>query len=174
MYLNPYPTIIDPQRTKAEWKEFFGRWEWDRFVTITFNQPGEGRPLANTSGTQILDQKKLLRKWDARMNRKILGREWAKLHEFRLFYVYALEKADLNPHWHGLVHFFDAPDDERRRQAEVFDRWADPIWKSLVPSGDVDVVPAWERTGAINYLAKSLTYGVNFEHYILPDEFWRS
>jgi hypothetical protein len=156
MYLNSYPTIIDPQRTKAEWKEFFGRWEWDRFVTITFNQPGEGRPLA--SGTQILDQKKLLRNWDARINRKILGREWAKLH----------------PHWHGLVHFFDAPDDERRRQAEVFDRWADPIWKSMVPSGDVDVVPAWERTGAINYLAKSLTYGVNFELYILPDEFWRS
>ena len=107
------------------------------------------------------------------MNRRILGREWAKLHEFRLFYFYALEKPSVNPHWHGLIHFFDAPEAERNRQAQVFDEWANPTWKRLVPAGVIVVAHAHDSEGAINYLAKSLMNGVNFENYIVPDEFWR-
>ena len=164
---------FDRSRTEDEWKSFLGRWKWDRFVTITFNAAGEGRPINGRSGKEILDQKKILRSWDARMNRRILGREWANMHEFRLYYVYAPEKPDLNPHWHGLVKFFDASEAEHERQGEVFDEWANPTWKQPVPAGDVDTMAIRDQAGALNYLAKSLTHGVNYEHFILPDQFWR-
>src|SRR4051812_45387921 len=107
------------------------------------------------------------------MNRVLLGRNWARLHEFRTYNFFFLEKSVEHPHWHCLVKFFNVDDAERDRQAALFDRSAEGEWKALVrwESGDVKAI-SYNR-GALSYFAKSLIDLLNWEHYIVPDEFWR-
>ncbi|WP_029041575.1 hypothetical protein [Cucumibacter marinus] len=167
------PSTAPSDDTIDAWKEFIGQWKWDRSVTLAFNQPGDGQSTGHYSDNEISRQKRELRKWDARMNRRIFGREWANLHHRRLFYVYTLEKASTNPHWHGLIRFYQAEGDELERQARLFDTLANTNWQTLVPSGNVDVRPIINQEDAIGYLAKSLGVKLNFENYILPDAFVR-
>lgn len=168
-----YPSSFDPAKAAAEWRNWVAQWKWDRFVTITFNEAGNGRPVTGLSDSGVMVLKDKLKEWDGRMQRKVVGSNWAAVHDHRMFCIYTLEKPHVNPHWHGLVHFYKVNDDERRRQAETFDQWANAMWKKLVPSGDVDVKPVYDDTGAIGYIGKSLLDKLNFEHWVPQDEFWR-
>lgn len=146
-------------------------WTFDRFVTLAFNNPlaGDAR-LVGSSGKYVFLRERL-RKWDAHVNHAMFGKYWAKRDADRTFSFYALEKPDSNPHWHGLIRFFTDDPVERERQGNQFDKTAEELWVKLVPSGTVDVQPIDEQIGAAEYIAKSLPYGVLFEHLVIADEF---
>jgi len=156
-----------------EWRDWVNQWRWDRFVTLTFNQPGNGRPSSGFSDPNMLALKDKLKEWDGRMQRKVVGSNWFEIPDHRLFCFYTLEKPWVNPHWHGLVQFYKVNDSERLRQGEAFDQWADPTWKKLVPSGSVDVKVIYHDEGAIDYVGKSLLDQLNYEYWVPPDEFSR-
>jgi hypothetical protein len=107
------------------------------------------------------------------MQRRLIGSKWASLHDRRFFSVYTLEKAGTNPHWHGLIQFYDAAGNELARQGRVFDEYAHDQWRALVLTGDAVVKTVFDNPGAIDYVAKSLATNVNYTHYVLPDAFWR-
>ena len=171
-HFHPSP-IIDPQRAAEEWRNWAAQWRWDRFVTLTFNQPGSGQPITGLNDRQALRLKDKLKEWDGRMQRKVVGSNWAHIPDNRMFCLYTLEKPTVNPHWHGLIHFFDVDDEERKRQGKQFDEWANFVWKTLVPSGDVDVKTTYDEKGAVGYIGKSLLDRLNFEYWVPQDEFWR-
>ena len=163
------PPTTDQKKIEADWREWLRTWKWDRFVTLTFNQSGNGRPVRSDADIAPLRDK--LKEWDQRMQRRVIGSNWFNVPDNQLFCAYTLEKPGLNPHWHGLVHFWMAPDDERRRQGEIFDRWANETWQNLVPSGDVVVKVVTYEGGVIDYASKSLLGEVNYENWIAPDSF---
>ena len=174
MYIKPLrPNFLDPTRAAEEWRNWVAGWKWDRFVTLTFNQPGNGQPISSMADSRVLALKETLKEWDGRMQRKVVGSNWAAVHDHRMFCIYTLEKPAVNPHWHGLVHFYNVDDDERARQGKQFDEWANATWKKLVPSGDVDVKTTYDEKGAIQYIGKSLPDKLNFEYWVPQDEFWR-
>jgi hypothetical protein len=167
------PSHLDPvQRAKA-WREWIAPQPWDRFVTLAFNQAGSPRPVTGVADNQALALKDKLKEWDGRMQRKVVGTNWAKNHDQRFVGVYTLEKLSTNPHWHGLVRFYEVSDEERRRQGHEFDQWAHAVWRRLVPSGDVVVKSVNDERGAVGYIGKSLLDQLNFENWVPQDEFWR-
>jgi hypothetical protein len=163
------PDTTDRNKIVEEWRRWLGRWGWDRFVTLTFNQAGSGAPVR--SGADVAPLRDKLKEWDQRMQRRVIGSNWYNVPDNQLFCAYTLEKPSLNPHWHGLVHFYKVDDDERVRQGERFDRWANDVWRELVRSGDVEVKVVHYEDGAIDYVAKSLLDQVNYEHWVPPDSF---
>ena len=94
-------------------------------MTLAFNDFSAGEARLPGSGLKHQFLVERLGKWDAHMNSRILGREWAKLSSDRMFVFYFLEKPDYNPHWHALVRFYTSLDDERERQEQKFDAQAD-------------------------------------------------
>lgn len=149
------------------------RWPWDRFVTLTFNRPGLNSSFSGVTEKEIFELKDKLKEWDGRMQRRVVGSNWQKISDHRMFCTYTLEKSDSNPHWHGLVHFFDVDEPERTRQAAAFDEHASTTWAKLVPAGDVVVEPIYNQSDAIRYVGKSLSNMINFENWVPPDEFGR-
>lgn len=152
--------------------EWLSRWSYSRFVTLTLNEPGMGS-LGSAAATALRMRERLYQ-FDARMNRKLIGREWQRRPDNRMWHFFAPEKLSVNPHWHGLVGFHRAEGDELRRQEEMFDQEAPFIWRSLVHKGSVDVKPINDLPGGIEYVAKSLSMTVNWDHCIFPDEFWET
>lgn len=147
------------------------QWPFDRFVTLTLNEPGDGTHLSAERTARRMTR--LLREWDARMNRKLIGRDWLHRPDNRIFGFYGPEKISANPHWHGLVHFFGADNAERERQSKVFDDNITPIWNRVAPAGTVESVFPADLEGAVSYVAKSLCVGINYNCFILPDSFSR-
>lgn len=125
------------------------------------------------SDLAVLSLKDKLKEWDGRMQRKVVGSNWFEVPDYQLFCFYTLEKPRVNPHWHGLIHFFNVDDQERLRQGQLFDQWADSTWKRLVPSGNVDVKTTYNEKRAIDYVGKSLLDQLNYEYWVPPDEFSR-
>ncbi|SEQ53348.1 hypothetical protein SAMN05428969_3408 [Devosia sp. YR412] len=168
-----YSPLNKPEKVAEEWVQWVSQWKWDRFVTLTFNNAATKSPLRGQADRQILAAREKLKAWDARMQRKLIGRKWASNHDQRLFCTYVPEKATVNIHWHGLVRLWDVEGDERRRQLAKFDEWADRIWRDLVPPGNADVKEVHDDHGIARYTSKSLTDVINFEYWVAPDEFWR-
>src|SRR6185437_17088052 len=92
-----------------------------------------------------------LREWDAHLNHLLLGRHWAERDADRMFSFFALEKAEVNPHWHGLIRFFTDDPIESTRQERLFDGNASRVWMRLVPSGTADVQTVHSQTGVSKY-----------------------
>lgn len=150
--------------------DWLRQWEFDRFVTLTFNRPGDG--LAHTASAAARHMRSKLRDWDARMNRLLIGKEWQRRPDNRIFHFFAPEKIAVNPHWHGLVCFYGADAKERERQGKLFDQNIGAVWSRITPAGSVDVQPMNDDPNRISYVAKSLCLELNFEHCIFPDQFW--
>lgn len=160
----------DRIRTPVALREWLSQWPFSRFVTLTLNEPGMGAlRQAETTASHMRDR---LYQFDARMNRKLIGRDWQKRPDNRMFHFFAPEKLTTNPHWHGVVGFYKAHGDELRRQEKIFDRHTGNIWGDLVPKGSTDVKPINDLPGGIDYVAKTLSIQVNFDHCIFQDEFW--
>ncbi len=125
--------------------------------------------LADANGLKRM--RRLLREWDARINRKVVGPNWQKRPEDRIWGFYFLEKPGSNPHWHGLIQFFPPWPDRAEEYAGRFDEWASVFWKELIPTGMADVQRIDNQSRVSDYVVKSLGFGVSYEHFIVPDEF---
>ena len=158
-------------RNRDELLIWLSQWTFDRFVTLTFNDSEAGQAKIAGSGEANLFLHERLRKWDAILNSVILGKDWAKRHHDRMWSFSFLEKASVNPHWHCLIRFDAAIEDERHKQATLFDLKAKAKWRMLVPAGDADVQEIESQEAVAKYVVKSLPYGVSYEHMVVPDQF---
>jgi hypothetical protein len=123
-----FPRELRPEL--KELRDWLDQWSFSRFVTLATNHIGNG------SQNALLSK---LKQWDARMNRALEGRDWAKRPEDRFWAFYFLEKPIANPHWHGLVRLFSIDDDHRKQQEEIFDERASLYWERLSPGGTAKV-----------------------------------
>ena len=158
-----------PIDARPEFRKWLNQWPFSRYVTLAFNQP-VGHFLLESNRLRMRER---LRKWDAMMNSKILGRNWAKKPEDHMFTFYVLEKPNSNPHYHGLIRFFEGGGLPVASQEERLDKHADRIWKHLVPSGSTSIQAIYDQAGASKYLAKTLANAVSWDNLVLPDEFKR-
>jgi hypothetical protein len=165
--LTYHPSRVVPALKSAIplWLE---NWKFDRFVTLATNDSSSSLRGVGSSLDRVTD---LLKEWDGRMHRKLVGSKWSKRVEDRMWAFYFLEKPSSNPHWHGLVQFNKYFPGMAERQAELFDRNAEKIWKKLVPAGTVKSIPIYEQRGVADYVSKTLPYPVSYEHYVTPDQF---
>jgi hypothetical protein len=150
---------------KSEIPKWLEQWKFDRFVTLATN---DSPARLISSNARLAD---LLKEWDGRINRKLVGPEWASRVEDRMWAFYFLEKPVSNPHWHGLIRFVPYFPARPQERAELFDLHAERIWKKLVPKGSVEILPIVDQRGVADYVSKELPYPVSYEHYVTPDQF---
>lgn len=168
-YFRPAP--INPAATKDALLRWLAEWRWDRYVTLSFNEPAKLNRLGDVTESEIASRKDKLKEWEGRMNRRLLGRNWAKLRDKHMSNFYTMEKPRFSPHYHGLVHFPNTDHVERERKGKLFDTFAEETWNHLVASGDVDIQPVVDRQVVERYICKSITDGLNYENWVLPNEF---
>lgn len=160
--------LISLARAPTAMAEWLSRWPFQRAVTLTCNKPGDG--LMQTIEKSADFMRDRLCRWDGRVNRKLVGRDYYKKLHACMFTFFTLEKISVNPHWHGLVHFM-GDEDHAKRQMEIFDDQAALIWSTLMPSGTADVKKIDDAAGAVRYACKSLCMKVNSPYFVVPDEF---
>lgn len=159
----------DRKKLEKELVEWIEQWPFTRFVSLQFNDFRNSRlPEVN----KLHHVRRALRSFDATVNHALLKRHWAK-HPDRIFAVWVPEKLSVSPHWHGLVRFFAETEDRRSELEAKFDSVAVQHWKRVAPAGTCDVKAVYGLKGATEYLAKSVPYGVSYEHMVVPDEFQR-
>ena len=145
----------------AAYKGWLENFKFDKFFTLATN---DSVPPAR--------MRDLLREWDGRMNRKLVGNKWVERIEDRMFPFYFLEKPITNPHWHGLVRFVgDEP--KRVKQQLIFDEQIEKLWRKLVPTGTAVVRQVYDQKGANEYVAKELYHELQYMQMVTPDEFER-
>lgn len=169
----PWPKALDPSRQAREIQLWLLRWEFTHFVTLTFSDPEAGLSTVRGSNLPGLYLEERLKKWDALVNSKLLGRNWQARTADRIFWVATLEKPKHSPHYHLLMKF---PQNDRHDMAtghKLFDAYAEPIWRKLVPAGTADVKRINSQRQLAKYILKSFHIDVDFNLLILPDEFSR-
>lgn len=132
------------------------------FVTLATNH----RPMSEVA------MRRVLRRWDAEMNRFLVGRRWTRRIDERLVWFAFLEKAKVNPHWHMLVELDPNPQTEgaaKRQSRFVIE--SKLAWSRLVHTGDADVKPVASQ-GVIDYVHKELWSADSFDRFVLHKEFW--
>lgn len=148
-------------RTSAEIVPWLERWPWTHFVTLALNDP-----TASTARCR-----RLIKRWDARANRKLLGPKWLYKPDERLFAFYFLEKPNLNPHWHALVMLDERIPGRRAEQRRWLEESAECLWQTLKPSGTFNVKSIYARQGVCGYVAKELGYEVSYREFVVFREF---
>lgn len=170
------PLRLPPER-RAELVEWLNKHGFTRFVTLATNDPSLSSVAeairASTPGADRLTT--LVRRWDAHMNRAVVGPKWAKdiYRCDRLFACYFLEKPEANPHWHALVRIDDQDPARRSAKLSRFDELVDVKWKELISSGSTDVQPIADRLRVTDYVAKELGNPLSYERMIVADQFSR-
>jgi hypothetical protein len=150
-----------PRGTQQAFESWLDLWKFTHFISLAINDP-----MLSAEGAR-----QLLKEWDARMNRALLGPKWANRPDERMFNFYFLEKPNTNPHWHGLIMLGGFDDETLAHRAKILTEKAEPIWKAIKPSGTVKVKPIYHQQGASNYIAKELGYEVSYANFVTPDEF---
>lgn len=121
---------------------------WERWVinigptnlmTFNFNGPTTV-PAAHKAMERLMKQ----------VERRQHGRNWCKKkHALRPTVVAFMEHPTTNPHWHAA---FSASGD----WTEALE-WGDSYWKTIIPSGQLDVRPVHDIAGLASYITKSQT-----------------
>src|SRR4051812_39121907 len=106
-------------RTRHEVSKWLDQWPFTLFVTLATNDPMVSNEVA----------RRLIKDWDARMNRALLGPKWVDRPDERMFNFYFLEKPGVNPHWHALILLGGFDDETLARRSEIFIQQAEIIWK---------------------------------------------
>lgn len=143
--------------------EWLARYSWTHFATLGTNDHGQRVTL------QAMHD--LLKRWDARMNRRLFGHKWSKRVDERLFAAFFLEKAVTNPHWHGLI-MLDNPDTAKRaEQALILKDDGEATWQELKPGGTFDFRRVIAPEGIARYVTKELGNMVNYKSFVVPRGF---
>jgi hypothetical protein len=106
------------------------------------------------------------------MNRKVVGPNWWRRPEDRIWAFFFPEKLYTNPHWHGLIEFFPPYPDQLKEQMRRFDLWAENRWRAIAPGGTVNIQNIEDQDRVADYVSKQLGDVVSYENFVIPDEFW--
>jgi|GEM_PF-3272979 len=132
------------------------------------------RPALNDLPVGYASGKKAIKRWQAMVDRKLLGRNWSEIDtDQRLFFLAFPElggnstRTDNNLHYHLLAW---APYDRDR-----FEGYLEKAWQKIIPSGDVDC----QRIGHThndkyktrNYATKHLGRDDGIFNFIISTEF---
>jgi len=123
------------KRLQDELRTWLERHTYTHFATLSFNDATTNYYLA----------KRMLRSWDARICRALLGSRWFKKPDERLVWFATWEKPDSNPHWHLLINALPS-------QHEALDEHLERVWTTLVPSGTANLQVVSSQRGAIAYV----------------------
>ncbi len=139
---------------------------WTHFVTLAPNKPY----------VSIDRVKRLLRAWDAEMNRAIVGSRWTRRPDERINWFAFLEKLGPNPHWHLSLEIL--PHQVKKLETRVVgvDSLAITIercWRAVARGGTADTQPITNAGGAIDYATKQLRREENFANFVSSLEFIR-
>ena len=150
-------------RARNEIRAWLSDKHFTHFVTLAFNEPMVGK--------ERMRQK--LKAWDARVNRRLLGKRWRKKTDERLNWLAIPEKQESNPHWHLLVQILPEQfsEFEEREFLFGFDAILETTWRMIVPSGTVDVQPV-ENKRVQSYITKQLNLPQNYEDFVVYREFF--
>src|SRR5690349_17312229 len=124
----PARCTTQSKRSRQAIHELLERQSLHLFITLATNSYGVGK----------VPMSELYKQWDARVNRRLFGRNWARKSGERLWIFAALEKPRSNPHWHLLVSIRgDLP--KRDKTSQKLHTLAGEVWEKLCPRGSVDV-----------------------------------
>lgn len=114
-----------------------------------------------------------IRQWDAHLNRALIGRNWQKRTDQRIWCFCFLESPDANPHWHLLLRLDETPVAGRVPDTALLEHHTRRIWAKFAPAGTVDVQEIDVKTAhrVTNYVAKELRFMAQYSSFVLPDEF---
>jgi hypothetical protein len=162
--MNQHSSLLRPQQSLTELRNWMKKkYVFDRFITLSFNEPSDPDGC-----------RKRLKSWDARMSRAMLGPQWSKMRDARMFGFFGLEKANRNAHWHGVIRLIPSEVKTRTQICIEFDANAVGAWKKLVPSGSADVKGIGDQTASdafVDYMTTSVSFEGNWGRFIIPDEF---
>ena len=134
--------------------EHLSSYEFDYFVTLSFND--------YHSVTVARDKVKA---FQARMDRKLLGRKWYKKPTTdRLFFIAFPEHINSNFHYHLLLKFPKCPIEIMAKHM------IDCMWKDIVPKGSTNT-QLIQNDGCIQYCLKEQYKSQNYGSFIISSEF---
>ncbi len=126
------------------------------------------------SNHQVLTEgrmRSLLKEWDARVNRDLIGPKWTKRPDERLLWLAFPEKMDVNPHWHMVAQIDPAIDTATRAARTTrLSQTAEKLWLGLLPQGSFDCQGV-ESPDVIRYITKMSARERSFDSFIFHREF---
>lgn len=164
--LTPAMTLQQRKQYRHELEGWLAGYPFQRAVTLAVNALLSGK----TPEARALQLRELAKRFDARLCRRLIGKNWAKTVDFRPMTFFALEKIDVHPHLHGLI-WINASGAELDRQLHLIDDYAASLWTKCAPAGSCDVRKIDDLSVAINYAVKSTPVMLNMTHFVMPDEF---
>lgn len=168
------PSRLPPHERRAL-VAWLNGWRFTHFVTLATNdrdlRSADRHVIANLKGPERMDA--LIRRWDAYMNRALVGPKWGKpnYRADRMFAFYFLEKPETNPHWHALIRIDDDDPDRRARKLEKLVALPEENWVRIVASGSTAVREIHDEPNVVEYVAKELGHPVTYDHFIPADAF---
>lgn len=141
---------------RQEMQEYLQAQDWDYFVTANLNR-----------STNWHGARRLLKDWHAHIDSRIIGPRWTRKISQRTRFIAFYEGAETNEHWHMLLKL-------NGKHRDVFNTEAPAIWKSLVPSGSLDIRPILtkaDQNRISGYVVKDLWKDMAIQSFVLSSEF---
>lgn len=149
---NTYKQRHDLRGSFDEWTRGL---EFSWFLTLNLNAPASFRSARN-----------ILKEFDARLDRELLGARFHKRQEGRTFFIAVPEHEHSNFHYHLLLEILANGAWSRTDLAKLMFE----AWRAAIPSGSI-----WLRGihdgGAALYTAKDLLKYGHFNEFIISTEF---
>jgi hypothetical protein len=137
-------------------QQMLAKHDWNYFVTANFNTERTDTGVRQT-----------LKRWHAKLDRRLLGGRWQKKIEQRTLFVACCENAATNVHWHMMVKVTE-------KGQQQFDTTAAALWENEVASGTMDVqrlATKEDELKAASYATKGLWLAKGIESFVLSTEF---
>lgn len=138
--------------------------------------------LATHDEISLKQARDLLRKWDARMNRAIVGPDWKSRVQQHSRWLAFPEGGKSDPHWHLLLCL--SPDLSRRRRRIVQDASSeflkpldglaaivDDAWAKTHSRGTSKTILIYSIEDLSKYLTKAQYYESLYENFVIWSEF---
>lgn len=151
-------TYYQNKQLQNAYKDFVKSQHCNYFVTANFNR-----------NTTINGARKALKHWAAKIDRKLLGKNWAKIAtDERLHFFACAEHINSNLHWHLLLKITD------KNKRNSFEHVAAKYWREIVECGNMQIdflETEKDNAKASSYLSKELWKSNNYNQFIISREF---
>jgi hypothetical protein len=139
----------EAKRYRKEFVEWLIRENLPYFDTFTANRE-----------CSLYEMEYKVRQWHARVDRFLLGRNWAKKVEKRTVGVAFFEKLETNIHVHTMIRLASS-------KRELSDERMAKFWNLLMPGGDLDVQISRSRKKVACYVTKMFKYRGFYESFFI-------
>lgn len=153
--------LLDPKKMQEEMIRKLENYHFTHFITLSSNG------LVSREERMV----QLLKQWDARVNRALVGPRWQKRPDERLFWYAFLEKPQENPHWHLLAqidpNYTSTPQAVRVARLPIV---GERTWAELLSRGSFNCQPIVSKE-IIRYVLKEFRSAGDFTRFVVSTEF---